>query len=136
MGLFFRSRAVTKSTEAVVTTDAAPMTVISLTPSAAPSAEESPADRDDASDVFVCEREPATPASPAAEVDPSVTLIVTGWHNVEPGPLAWPFPSMRSALDAVRKMKNAVEWSIVLGRDYESVEEARARGAVLIEQRS
>ena len=108
--------------------------VASLTPPMAP--EEShadAADREDASDVFVCKRE--APA-PSVEVDPSVTLIVTGWHNVEPGPLAWAFPSMRSALDAVQKMKNAVEWSIVLGRDYASVEEARALGAVLIEQRS
>ena len=110
--------------------------VASLTP---PELDESPADRDDASDVFVCKRDPAAEAAivgsePAP--DPSVTLIVTGWHNVEPGPLAWAFPSMRSALDAVQKMKNAVEWSIVLGRDYASVDEARALGAVLIEQRS
>lgn len=103
--------------------------------------DESPADRDDASDVFVCKRQPSPEiADDVVEVkpvsDPSVTLIVTGWHNVEPGPLAWAFPSMRSALDAVQRMKNAVEWSIVLGRDYASVEEARALGAVLIEQRS
>ena len=65
-----------------------------------------------------------------------MTLFVTGWHNVEPGPLSWPFPSMRAALDAVRKMKNAVEWSIALGRDYESLDDARARGMVVIEQRS
>jgi hypothetical protein len=111
--------------------------VASITP---PEIDESPADRDDASDVFVCKREPSAPSveevANVAEPDPSVTLIVTGWHNVEPGPLAWPFPSMRSALDAVQKMKNAIEWSIVLGRDYASVEEARARGALLIEQRS
>ena len=131
MGLFRRSRAA-KGAVTVESTGAAPTTFIaeveSLTPREAPEIDESPADREDASDVFVCKRE--------AEVDPSVTLIVTGWHNVEPGPLAWPFPSMRSALDAVQKMKNAVEWSIVHGRDYASVEEARALGAVLIEQRS
>lgn len=97
----------------------------------------SAADRDDASDVFVCSREPAADGADVEPApDPSVTLIVTGWHNVEPGPLAWPFPSMRSALEAVQKMKNAIEWSIVLGRDYASVDEARALGAVLIEQRS
>ena len=110
--------------------------VASLTPPLAP--EESladPADREDASDVFVCKREVAK-ADVDVRVEPSVTLIVTGWHNVEPGPLAWAFPSMRAALDAVQKMKNAVEWSIVLGRDYASVDEARALGAVLIEQRS
>lgn len=132
MGLFRRSLASRSETATVDSTAAAPMAVISGVESLAPprTAEESPADREDASDVFVCKREAA------AEPDPSVTLIVTGWHNVEPGPLAWPFPSMRSALDAVQKMKNAVEWTIVLGRDYASVEEARALGAVLIEQRS
>lgn len=106
-----------------------------------PELDESPADRDDASDVFVCKRDPAAEAAivgpePEPAPDPSVTLIVTGWHNVEPGPLAWPFPSMRSALEAVQKMKNAIEWSIVLGRDYATVDEARALGVVLIEQRS
>ena len=103
--------------------------VASLTPPMAHEREESRADRDDVSDVCVCKRE-------AVAEDPSVTLIVTGWHNVEPGPLAWAFPSMRSALEAVKKMKNAVEWSIVLGRDYATVDEARALGALLIEQRS
>lgn len=104
--------------------------VASLTPPMAPEPEESPADRDDVSDVFVCKREAVVVE------EPSVTLIVTGWHNVQPGPLAWAFPSMRAALDAVQKMKNAIEWSIVLGRDYATVDEARALGAVLIEQRS
>lgn len=131
MGLFRRTRASHSVTAKVESTDAAPMTLISEVASLTPplTAEENPADRDDASDVFVCKRE-------AVVVEPSVTLIVTGWHNVQPGPLAWAFPSMRSALDAVQKMKNAVEWSIVLGRDYATVEEARALGAVLIEQRS
>jgi hypothetical protein len=133
MGLFRRSHA-SNEAATVDSTGAAPLTVIcevtSLTNAIVQ--EESPADRDDASDVFVCKRQPEI----VAETDPSVTLIVTGWHNVEPGPLAWAFPSMRAALDAVQKMKNAIEWSIVLGRDYASVEEARALGAVLIEQRS
>ena len=111
------------------------MTLISEVASLTPplTVDENPADREDASDVFVCKREAPVPVE---NTDPSVTLIVTGWHNVEPGPLAWAFPSMRSALDAVQKMKNAVEWSIVLGRDYATVDEARALGAVLIEQRS
>jgi hypothetical protein len=133
MGLFRRSHA-SKVSATVDETGAAPMTVIcevsSLTKPIV--GEESQAYRDDASDVFVCKRQPEV----VAETDPSVTLIVTGWHNVEPGPLAWAFPSMRSALDAVQKMKNAIEWTIVLGRDYATVEEARALGAVLIEQRS
>lgn len=146
MGLFRRTR-VSKATATVDTTNAAPMTVIHGVESLTPPMEEEvlPADREDVSDVFVCTREaPASAPSSevvevvevAAEADPSVTLIVTGWHNVEPGPLAWAFPSMRAALDAVQKMKNAVEWSIVLGRDYASVDEARTLGAVLIEQRS
>jgi len=129
MGLFRRTR-VSQDSAKVASTDAAPMTVtlISEVTSITPAEPADGPDRDDASDVFVCKREP--------EADPSVTLIVTGWHNVQPGPLSWPFPSMRSALDAVRKMRNAIEWSIVLGKDYASVEEARAKGAVLIEQRS
>jgi hypothetical protein len=128
MGLFRRSRA-SKVTATVAPADAAPMTLLSIRPAdtADPALAEHPADREDNSDVFVCKRE--------AEADPSVTLIVTGWYNVEPGPLAWPFPTMRAALDAVHKMKNAIEWSIVLGQDYATVEEARTLGAVLIEQR-
>lgn len=143
MGLFRRSHASTKVTATIDVIGAAPMTVISEVSSLTPPAiDESPADREDASDVFVCKRESVNERNERLDVDavlaidPSVTLIVTGWHQVEPGPLAWAFPSMRSALDAVRKMKNAVEWSIVLGRDYESVDDARARGVVLIEQRS
>jgi hypothetical protein len=134
MGLFRRSDT-SKVTAKVESTAAAPMTmtVIHEVESLTPPMEESPADRDDVSDVFVCKRQPS---APEVETDPSVTLIVTGWHNVEPGPLAWAFPSMRSALDAVRKMKNAIEWTIVLGRDYASVDDARERGAILIEQRS
>jgi hypothetical protein len=118
-------------------TDAAPMTLIAEVESLTPplTVDENPADREDASDVFVCKREAPAPVA-AESADPSVTLIVTGWHNVQPGPLAWAFPSMRAALDAVKKMRNAVEWSIVLGRDYATVDEARALGAVLIEQRS
>jgi hypothetical protein len=139
MGLFRRTRASRSPgvTATVDTTGAAAMTVLQEVASlTSPEPDESPADREDASDVFVCKREPSPEVTPAPAIDPSVTLIVTGWHNVEPGPLAWAFPSMRSALEAVQKMKNAIEWSIVLGRDYASVDEARALGAVLIEQRT
>lgn len=89
------------------------------------------------SDVFVCRRSspdltplpvPATP--PAA----TVTLFVFGWHHVEPGPLSWSFQSLRSALDAVRTMKNAAQWCIVAGESWASLDAARAGGAVLIEQ--
>jgi hypothetical protein len=62
-----------------------------------------------------------------------VTLFVYGWENVQPGPLSWAFPSLRAALLAVRTMRNAVEWCIVSGREA-SVDAARAKGAVLIEQ--
>jgi hypothetical protein len=141
MGLFRRTHASCSPsvTTTVDSTDAETVTV-SLVPGVAslnsPEPDESPADREDASDVFVCKREPSPEVTLAPASEPSVTLIVTGWHNVEPGPLAWAFPSMRSALDAVQRMKNAVEWSIVLGRDYATVDEARALGALLIEQRA
>lgn len=89
--------------------------------------------RQDHSDVFVCRRDdsPSTlPSAPPA----TVTLYVYGWHNVEPGQLSWVFPSLRSALDAVRTMRNAVQWCVVSGEDWASIEAARAQGAVLVEQ--
>lgn len=88
------------------------------------------------SDVFVCRR--SSPdleeEAAAAAALQGVTLFVYGWDSVQPGPLSWAFPSLRSALDAVRTMRNAVEWSIVTGRDWASVEAARTQGAVLVEQ--
>jgi hypothetical protein len=96
------------------------------------------ADEDGDSDVFVCRRsspdygeEAAAAAKAAAE---GVTLFVYGWESVEPGPLSWAFPSLRAALDAVKTMRNAVEWCIVAGSEWVSVDAARAKGAVLIEQ--
>ncbi len=68
-----------------------------------------------------------------------VTLIVYGWENVQPGTLSWVFPSLRSALGAVRAMRNAVRWAVLHGivsddddaaRDVES---ARESGLVLVE---
>ncbi len=95
-------------------------------------------ERQDDSDIFVCDRSPAAsdraPNSTARHVDPRVTLYVYGWHNVEPGPLSWAFPSLRAALDAVRTMRNAVQWCIVSGNGWSSVDHARAEGAVLVEQ--
>ncbi len=92
------------------------------------------------SDVFVCRRsspdyseEAAAAAKAAAE---GVTLYVYGWESVEPGSLSWAFPSLRAALDAVKTMRNAVEWCIVAGSEWASIEAARAKGAVLIEQNS
>jgi hypothetical protein len=95
------------------------------------------ADDDSGSDVYVRRRsspnleEEAAAALAAASV---VTLFVYGWESVEPGPLSWAFPSLRAALEAVRTMRNAVEWCIVSGRDWVSVDAARAKGAVLVEQ--
>jgi hypothetical protein len=80
-----------------------------------------------------------------------VTLVVYGWKNVEPGTLSWVFPSVSAAVAAARAMTNAVRWAIVAGkRDTatsdgadevraqadakRALDEARARGAVLIEQ--
>jgi hypothetical protein len=89
------------------------------------------------SDVFVCRRSSPeiTPDPAAAEAAAQgVTLFVYGWENVEPGPLSWAFPSLRTALDAVRTMRNAVAWCIAAGSDWSSMDAARAEGAVLIEQ--
>ena len=89
------------------------------------------------SDVYVCRRsspdleEEAAAAAAAAAV---VTLFVYGWESVEPGPLSWAFPSLRAALEAVRTMRNAVEWCIVQGTEWASIDAARAKGAVLVEQ--
>lgn len=99
------------------------------------------------SDVFVCRRSAPDPhdesqddshdeqdqGTAAAAAVQHVTLYVYGWHNVEPGPLSWVFPSLRTALDAVRTMRNAVQWCIVSG-EWPTVDAARTKGAVLIEQ--
>ena len=93
------------------------------------------------SDVFLVRRSsPEIPApssealaKAAAAAAEGVTLFVYGWDNVQPGPLSWAFPSLRAALLAVRTMRNAVEWCIVRGREP-SIDAARAKGAILIEQ--
>ena len=87
------------------------------------------------SDVFVCEPDPVTPAS-AKRAARQVTLFVHGWHNVEPGLLSWTFPSLRAALDAVQRMKNAIGWCVVSGTGWNDLDTARANGAVLVEQLS
>ncbi len=85
------------------------------------------------SDVFMCtpDREKAAAATRAAR---EVTLFVHGWHNVEPGLLSWTFPSLRAALDAVQRMKNAIGWCVVSGTGWSDLDTARASGAVLVEQ--
>jgi hypothetical protein len=79
------------------------------------------------------------PASVDKRAIEEVTLIVYGWENVQPGTLSWVFPSLRSALGAVRAMRNAVRWAVLHGivsddddaaRDVES---ARENGLVLVE---
>jgi hypothetical protein len=102
-------------------------------------AQHDPNGEDGDSDVFVCRR--SSPdfaieaAAAAAQLEASaVTLFVYGWENVEPGPLSWAFPSLRTALDAVKTMRNAIEWCIVAGHEWSSIEAARESGAVLIEQ--
>ena len=96
------------------------------------------ADDDGESDVFVCRRSSpdyrAEAAAASAAAAEGVTLFVYGWESVEPGPLSWAFPSLRAALDAVKTMRNAVEWCIVAGSEWATVDAARAKGAVLIEQ--
>ena len=91
------------------------------------------------SDVFVVRR--SSPdfsademAAAAAAAAANVTLFVYGWENVEPGPLSWVFPSLRAALEAVRTMRNAVEWTICSGTEWTDIDAARAKGAVLVEQ--
>ena len=98
-----------------------------------PSPQEEPGelylDGQDDSDVFLCKK-----PKDAATVEGDVTLFVYAWHSVAPGPLSWPFPNVRAALDAVGRMKNAVGWSIAVGKEHGSIEEARAKGAILVEQ--
>ena len=89
----------------------------------------------DESDVFVCEPDPAKAAANARAAR-EVTLFVHGWHQVEPGLLSWTFPSLRAALDAVQRMKNAIGWCVVSGTGWSDLESARASGAILVEQLS
>lgn len=91
------------------------------------------ANEDGESDVYVVRRSSPDYSAEAAAAAEVVTLFVYGWENVEPGPLSWAFPSLRAALDAVRAMRNAVEWCIVSGIEA-SIDAARAKGAVLVEQ--
>lgn len=67
----------------------------------------------------------------------AVTLVIYGWHDSQPGTLAWVFPSLAAALRAVRAMRNAVEWLIVEGRRFfdsdVDVGALRRAGGVLIE---
>lgn len=131
MGIFRRNRLTEMSDDRHAAVAVAPQAVlVSASPSTAPETviEASLNDSNDESDVFVCRR--SSPPAP----ENAVTLFVFGWHNVEPGPLSWPFPSLRTALDAVRTMRNAAQWCICSGNTWTSLEAARSAGAVLIEQ--
>lgn len=55
----------------------------------------------------------------------SVTLIVYGWEENQPGTLSWVFPSLRAAVRAVRAFRNAVRWLIVAGRRSVRVDSER-----------
>lgn len=83
------------------------------------------------SDVFLCKDTNRPKSVPTVR---EVTLFVHGWHNVEPGLLSWTFSDLRSALDAVQRMKNAIAWCIVSGSGWNDLDAARAGGAVLVEQ--
>jgi hypothetical protein len=81
-----------------------------------------------------------TPRMAKKPVSDPVTLVIYGWHESQPGTLAWVFPSVRSALNAVRAMRNAVRWLILKGGfafDVEmdvDVEALRRAGGVLLER--
>jgi hypothetical protein len=67
----------------------------------------------------------------------AVTLVIYGWHESEPGTLAWVFTSLKAALRAVRAMRNAIAWLIVEGKraidgDVD-LDALRRAGAVLVE---
>jgi len=67
-----------------------------------------------------------------------VTLVVYGWREIEPGTMAWVFPSLKAALRAVRAMRNAIAWLVVRGtRAFDGevdVAAIRRAGGVLVEQ--
>ena len=61
-----------------------------------------------------------------------VTLVVTAWHNVEPGVLSWSFPSFAAALAAAGALRNAVEWLILEGAVVASRDGSIPEGAVVL----
>jgi hypothetical protein len=67
-----------------------------------------------------------------------VTLVVYGWHESQPGTLAWPFPSLGAALRGVHALRNAVCWLIVDGHcifdENVDVDALRRAGGVLLER--
>jgi len=67
----------------------------------------------------------------------AVTLVIYGWHDSQPGTLAWVFPSLRAALRAVHVLRNAIGWVVVKGqRAFDGdvdVAALRRAGRVLVE---
>jgi hypothetical protein len=69
----------------------------------------------------------------------AVTLVIYGWSESQPGTLAWVFPSLRAALNAVRAMRNALRWMILKGKqafdgDGEvDIDALRQSGRILME---
>ena len=66
-----------------------------------------------------------------------VTLVIYGWHESQPGTLAWVFPSLAAALSAVHALRNAMEWIIIEGHrifDEEvDVPALRRAGGILLD---
>jgi hypothetical protein len=70
----------------------------------------------------------------------SVVLVVYGWKSVEPGPLAWVFPSLAAAVRAAGAMTNAVRWAVLASSAAYATADAgralsgaRAAGSVLVD---
>jgi hypothetical protein len=67
----------------------------------------------------------------------AVTLVIYGWSESQPGTLAWVFPSLRAALNAVRAMRNALRWMILKGKQaFEGevdLDALRQSGRILME---
>jgi hypothetical protein len=63
---------------------------------------------------------------PISHTSGEVTLVVFGWHNVQPGTLSWVFPTFDAAMKAASALRNATQWAIMDGRD--------ASGAILAER--
>lgn len=70
---------------------------------------------------------------PMPTLPSEVTLVVYGWENVQPGTLAWVFPSLKAAIEAARALRNAVRWIIVAGEEAVDIATARSSGFVLAE---
>jgi hypothetical protein len=67
----------------------------------------------------------------------AVTLVIYGWSESQPGTLAWVFPSLRAALNAVRAMRNALRWMILKGKQAfdgdVDIDALRQSGRILME---